>query len=239
MLLTIVAIAATGLAVAGSELAPSAESAGGSFGVLQLNLCNSGLAACYSGQARSGAITLINERRPSAVTLNEACEEDLRSIRAATGYVGVFTQSGSQLCTNGSRYGNAIVFPAGTRVGRAQVTEYVHQDSEVERRTLTCVPADGVSTCVTHLSSGGSRYAQAAEMAVVLARHAARGATVVGGDWNLTAPRAQGFVPAGLFRRGDGEVQHIAATDDFRFVREHRQGLPWTDHPAFEVYLRR
>lgn len=119
------------------------------------------------------------------------------------------------------------------------MTEYARQDPDVERRTLTCVPANGVTACVTHLSTETSRFSQATEMASIVRRHAARGATVLGGDWNIPFPGAQRYVPAGMFRKGDGDVQHIMATDDFGFVGTRKTSLAWTDHPAFEVRLRR
>ena len=215
--------------------------ASGSYRVLQINMCNSGAAPCYTGGAGAGAVELIKNRQPSVVTLNEVCRRDLGRIRRGTGYVGVFAQAGSRLCRNGSPFGNAVVLPAGTRLGRATITQYARQDPDIggERRTLICVPAAGVTACVTHLSDGPARFPQAAQMASVVARHAARGPTVLGGDWNIAFPEAQRHVPDRMFRKGDGAVQHIMATDGFGFVGSRNERMAWTDHPAFQVDLRR
>lgn len=217
--------------------APAADA--GQYRVLQINLCNSGEAPCYTGRAPSGAIALITSRRPAVVTLNEVCAPDLRAIRLGTGYVGVFTQSGSRRCRNGSRFGNAIAFPPGTRLGRPQRVEYANQDPDPERRTLTCVPANRVTACVTHLSTETPRFSQATQMFGIVGRHARRGATVAGGDWNIAFPIAQRYVPAGMFRKGDGDVQHVMVSDSFRFVGRRKQRVAWTDHPVFEVDLQR
>ena len=45
--------------------------------VLQLNLCNSGIAACYTGRSTAEAATVIHAEIPDLVTLNEICQGDL------------------------------------------------------------------------------------------------------------------------------------------------------------------
>ena len=45
--------------------------------VLQLNLCDSGYASCYSGRAVPAAAAVFRERRPDLVTLNEICSDDV------------------------------------------------------------------------------------------------------------------------------------------------------------------
>lgn len=63
---------------------------------------------------------------------------------------------------------------------------------------------------------------------------------MLGGDWNIEYPTAQDYVPAGMFRKGDGGVQHVMATSaHFGFDRTRVMELDWTDHPAFQVYLNR
>lgn len=122
------------------------------YSVLQINICNSGHTDCYTGEATARAGDLINARSPSVVTVNEMCASDGEPIRERTGYAGVFTQSGTQTCTNGSAYGNALLFPAGTSVGMPYRFTYNAQSDHTEHRTLTCVPAAGITACVTHLS---------------------------------------------------------------------------------------
>lgn len=227
------------LAVGYRTLVGAGDDHGDRYRVLQINLCNSGLAPCFTGDAVTGAIALIDERRPSVVTLNEACAPDLQRIEAETGYVSVFTQSGSRRCRNGALFGNGLAFPPGTAPDEPEVVEYTTQDADPERRTITCVPASGVTACVTHLSPVGPARAQASEMASVVARHAARGPTVVAGDWNLSAADAERYVPAGMFRTGDGSVQHVLATDGFRAGGTDTRRQGWTDHPVLQVDLRR
>ncbi len=51
-------------------------------------------------------------------------------------------------------------------------------------------------------------------------------------------PNAQKYVPAGMFRKGDGHLQHIMALSaHFGFKETPVMKLDWTDHPALQVYL--
>jgi hypothetical protein len=232
-----------------------------SYSVLQMNICNSGKAGCYTGMATAGAIDLINDRKPSVLTLNEACSSDWADIKARTGYDGVFTPSGSQTCTGGrGGYGNALLFPAGTSFSLILQIPYTCQyepkktmdekeqeceekgKEEKEKRTLTCAVAGGVTACVTHLDSKSPtvRAQQAQQMEDKVNDYAEQGPAVLGGDWNLKAKKAQEYVPAGMFRKGDGDVQHIMASHHFGFVRKEilDEPLRWTDHRALQVYLR-
>lgn len=101
-----------------------------------------------------------------------------------------------------------------------------------------CVDAGGVRVCVTHLDSRGKQGEQAQQMENVLAGYAHAGVrTLLAGDGNLEcggSPNAQDFVPAGMFRKGDGDVQHVMATQrHFGFVSTRRMRLNWIDHPGF------
>ncbi len=227
-----------------STVAPGSAAAAPSYSVLQINICNSGHADCYTGEATARAGDLVNARSPSVVTVNEMCASDRQPIRQRTGYVGVFTQSGSQTCTNGSAYGNALLFPAGTSVGTPYRLTYNTQNSHTEHRTLTCVPGGGVTACVTHLTFSASHAEDQAEtMKGVVGDYARQGPTVLGGDWNMTYggdPDAQDYVPAGMSRKGDGNVQHVMASSaHFGFTRTRVMQLDWTDHPGLQVYLTR
>src|SRR5262245_25680133 len=71
---------ATGSNPAGSPLAgPTPE--GGvpaePVRVLQLNLCGSGIAACYTGRSTAEAAAVIRAQTPDLVTLNEICQDDV------------------------------------------------------------------------------------------------------------------------------------------------------------------
>ena len=51
--------------------------------VLQMNLCNSGLAGCYTGHAVAAAAAVIRAEAPDVVTLNEVCQNDMAALQAA------------------------------------------------------------------------------------------------------------------------------------------------------------
>src|SRR3954471_14312830 len=62
----------------GSVSRPTAGPGGTTVRVLQLNLCNSGRAECYSGgRAIDMAVALIGRDRPDVVSLNEVCRGDV------------------------------------------------------------------------------------------------------------------------------------------------------------------
>jgi hypothetical protein len=233
------------LALGAGALLPGSAAAATSYSVLQINICNSGKADCYTGRATAQAGDLVKARKPSVVTVNEMCASDLGPIRDKTGYsdMNTFTQSGSQTCKNGSAYGNALLFPSGTSVGEPQRLTYNSQDSQTELRTLICAPANGVTVCVTHLSNHSAKSDQATQMKDVVGGYARQGPTVLGGDWNMAYggnPNAQNYVPAGMFRKGDGSVQHIMASSaHFGFTSTRVMKLDWTDHPGLQVYLTR
>ncbi|HZM82350.1 MAG TPA: hypothetical protein VFC19_42060 [Candidatus Limnocylindrales bacterium] len=48
-----------------------------SLTAVQMNLCNSGIAGCYTGRAGAKAAQTVLERVPALVTVNEACESDV------------------------------------------------------------------------------------------------------------------------------------------------------------------
>ena len=56
--------------------------------VLQLNLCNSGIAGCYTGRSMAAAAAVIRVEMPDLITLNEVCHDDLLALeRALAGVV--------------------------------------------------------------------------------------------------------------------------------------------------------
>ncbi len=134
------------------------------------------------------------------------------------------------------------MFAPGIRIDAIRRIRYAAQQGGAEKRTLMCVDGGGVRACVTHLDSKGKQGEQAQQMENVLAGHVRAGVpTLLGGDWNLRfggRPNAQDFVPGGMFRKGDGDVQHVLATQKhFGFVRTRTMRLDWTDHPGFQVYF--
>ena len=64
--------------------------AGSTYTLMQMNLCLSGLGACY-GQVAYPAVVEeasgpIREADPDAITFNEACGDDVAQIARRTGY---------------------------------------------------------------------------------------------------------------------------------------------------------
>jgi hypothetical protein len=235
-----------------------------SFSVLQLNLCNSGLARCYAGgRAVPEAADVIALTRPDAVTLDEICRHDLDPLVStmAAAFPGdipysrfqpVYAENGSVFpCRNGDQYGIGIVghLPANSPGTSSRGGEYPVQDTTSgERRVWECVYAIGSHyVCATHLSADdrGVAMAQCSYLlntAIPDTRALLGGyfPTVAAGDFNLKyggAPNVQNCVPAGWSRRGDGDVQHVIATTDYAFVSARKLRMIHTDHPGWLVTL--
>ncbi|WP_053720331.1 endonuclease/exonuclease/phosphatase family protein [Saccharothrix sp. NRRL B-16348] len=225
------------------------------FKVLQLNLCNSGVAGCYQGGLAVGeAVTMIQRRVPDVVSVNEVCLSDLPRLTAAVGATAEYrfafarrksTDSNIE-CTDGrGAYGSGIIVKEGIRTSGNGT--YTAQDSGNEVRAWACALSDvrGFTACTTHLSTTGTTaLAQCRELvpATVLSYDPTGSATtrhVVVGDLNLkyspgSATNAQNCVPSGWFRKGDGDVQHVIART-LTFVSTQVYAMSRTDHPAFVV----
>ena len=100
-----------------------------SLRVLQMNLCDSGLAHCYTGRSVPEASEVIRAETPDVVTVNEVCRDDVAALESAlTGsdgdggggggrgvVVSAFQaawdrRTGTALrCRNGRPYGIALV----------------------------------------------------------------------------------------------------------------------------------
>ena len=102
--------------------ATTAAPGGDATRVLQLNLCNSGLAGCFTGRAVDRAAAVIRAEEPDVVTLNEVCEGDVPVLERALADSGpggatlsAFRAAGDRRtggavrCRNGQRYGIGIV----------------------------------------------------------------------------------------------------------------------------------
>ena len=218
--------------------------------VLQLNLCHSGVAGCFKGDAvMTKAVAVISAVQPGLVTLNEVCRDDVPWLAGQTGALdhrftpALRADDTPVKCTNGDDYGNGLLswFPAEWDAPVTGV--YAAQSSMTERRVWICMGYTGFTGCTTHLStSGGTALAQC--MDVVggpLATAAAGGPAVLAGDWNLKYkgdPDAQDCVPGGFYRKGDGSVQHVIASDDLTFLETIVIDMDGTtDHPGLEVRL--
>jgi endonuclease/exonuclease/phosphatase family metal-dependent hydrolase len=257
-------------AVAGEPgTTPGASSLGdGGVRVLQMNLCDSGLARCYTGRSVAEAGGVIRAEAPDVVTLNEVCQDDLAPLeRALTdggggAAVAAFQPAwdrgtGAALrCRNGRPYGVALVLRSAGTAYEAVGGAYPMQDAgSAELRAWLCLgprtarPADAASltVCTTHLASGSPAvaHAQCAYLTgtvIPAVRARARSAPVVlGGDLNLRADGAHAgtCLPSGDRRADDGQVQHVVATPGLVPGPPRTIAMPATDHPGLLVTLTR
>ncbi len=247
----LVVLAAAALVV-GWPLAPRAT-ATAPFVVLQLNLCNGGFSPCFSGGKRSvdSAIALINDRQPDVVTLNEICARDITRMAQETGYRWQFMPVGTKgsgapyQCSDGrGDYGIAVISNPKRGAARDAVVkqQYAHQDGGNQQLGYLCAPFSEFEACTTTLSTAKAGIAalqQCQELADATRRH--NPATVLGGDFNLREqgnPDVRKCVPPGWFRHGDGDVQHVLATESrFTFGSAENLAVPGTDHPGLLVNL--
>jgi hypothetical protein len=77
---TVVGCLVAGLLVTGATTPGRGD---GVTRVLQLNLCNSGDAGCFTGRAVDRAAAVIRAEEPDVVTLNEVCRGDLPVLERA------------------------------------------------------------------------------------------------------------------------------------------------------------
>ncbi|WP_394846066.1 hypothetical protein LZC95_01220 [Pendulispora brunnea] len=259
---SLIALVALDLAMGGVSDAEAATP----FKVLQLNLCNSGLAGCYEdGKAIGEGIAKIDSERPDVVSVNEVCDDDVARMGNETGYTAYFfparKRTGSEtppppyFCKNGHQYGIGFLARPdhGDLVNSPQYRWYTNQDTgSSEMRVMACGEYSEFVFCTTHLATVGSiAMKQCQELMSEAVAHAAHKPTVVAGDLNMryqagTAPKAgpggspnvQACVPSGFFRKGDGSVQHIIAQQAaFGFSSTRTLSMSYTDHPAFVVNL--
>lgn len=244
---------------------PTTMPSGSPFRELQMNLCNSGQASCYrGGKSISEAKAVILRTAPDLVTVNEVCQPDvgalmsvMESMYPGDGVFSVFwpawqrSTNAAYPCTDGrGGYGIGLIghVPAAQWHGFTYAGGiYPDQDTSGEERAWTCAYAIGnYYGCTTHLadSDGPVALAQCTYLmnTAVPRMWTQNGShpTVVGGDLNLThggSPDVQDCVPAHWFRKGDGALQHVLATDDLTFVSSEKIHMTYTDHPAWLVSL--
>ncbi|MGB3444852.1 MAG: endonuclease/exonuclease/phosphatase family protein [Actinophytocola sp.] len=226
----------------------SPASAATTVKVLQLNICHSGAAGCYTGEAvMTKAVAVISSTRPQVLSVNEACSGDVERLRAAMGaaltrFAAAQRPDGSPVtCSNGQQYGNAIMVAEALAGGAGVSGRYTAQDGSSELRVWACLPAGALSACTTHLSarSGTTALAQCRELMTRAAGYTAEGPVVVSGDLNLRYqgnPDAQDCNRSGFYRKGDGSVQHVFASTNLTFVSTSKIDMAGTtDHPGLLV----
>jgi len=232
--------------------------------VLQMNLCSSGLARCYTGRSVTEAAAVIRADAPDVVTLNEVCQGDVDALgktmadlyRGAT-VVRAFkaapdrrTASATR-CRNGQPYGIGLLahIPAPYRGHTKYSGIYPTQDTgDPELRAWLCLYATGhFYACTTHLASTSSAIALAQcgyllDAAIPAVRTRGRyEPTVVGGDLNLRnggSADVRSCVPSGYPHNDDGAVQHVVATTDLTVSSSRLIDMNGTtDHPSLLVEL--
>jgi hypothetical protein len=226
--------------------------------VLQLNLCDSGIAGCYTGRAVAQAAAVLRAEAPDVVTLNEICRADLDVLARALAdahpggtVVPAFRAAvdrrtgGDFRCRNGQSYGIGVLVHGGP--GRGYATDggvYPVQDTrDPEERVWLCVhPTGDLYACTTHLASTSATVAldqcrYLLDTALPdLHRRAGYHPTVVGGDLNLGDVRP--CLPPGYAPRGDGGVQQVLVTGDLAVGSTATVGMAGTtDHPGLLVVL--
>jgi endonuclease/exonuclease/phosphatase family metal-dependent hydrolase len=248
----------------GSPAGEIEAGAPGTLRVLQLNLCDSGLAPCYTGRAAAEAARVIAAVRPDVVTLNEVCSDDVsmlaREFRqfdrngSVTARFEAVTRprAGGRVvrCRNGRPFGDGLLVHAPPPDRGDPVSHGRFRDQDVadsENRAWLCVHAVGhFLACTTHLASTNAgvaltqcRYLMDTAIPA-LTRHDRSAVVVVGADLNLRddqSPSPQACVPPGFVRADDGARQDVMATG-LRVVQTRTISMAGTtDHPALLVDL--
>jgi hypothetical protein len=233
-------------------VAPAAPAASGAtFTVMQMNLCLSGVAGCYAKVAYPAvvqeAVRRIHEAHPDAVTLNEACRNDVAHIARRTGYHVGFSRvlyRGKRLrCSRpGGRglFGDAVLTKATIERTDARTFE---AQAGIERRRWLCVTAGlDIDVCTAHLNTRSAREvagndAQCRELSTLLARRAARRAVIFAGDVN----RSDSCAPRGVWTRTDSAagqapgLQHVYGTAALGSPSAHVVPATYTDHDILLV----
>jgi endonuclease/exonuclease/phosphatase family metal-dependent hydrolase len=232
--------------------------------VLQMNLCNSGLAGCYTGRSVTAAAAVIRAQRPDVVTLNEICEGDVSVLGQAMAdlyrgarVVRAFKAApdrrtgGPTRCRNGQPFGVGLLthIPAPDQGYTTHSGIYPSQDTvDPEVRVWLCVHATRrFYGCATHLASTNSAVALAqcgyllSTAIPAIRTRGGYGPTLLGGDFNLTnhgAVDARSCVPPAYHHETDGSVQHVVATMDSTITSSRLIDMSGTtDHPSLLVAL--
>lgn len=212
---------------------------------LQLNLCDSGIAGCFTGRAVARAAALIKAYAPDVVTVNEVCRDDVTTLRAAFPDPSAVRSAFQPVpdrrtglatrCRDGQEYGIGVLMrSAGTATIHTGV--FPAQDpADPEKRVWLCLTADRYAACTTHLSDhdSGVAAAQGAHLLGAVVSSLPQ-PVLVGGDFNL---RRLDGVPAGLVTRTDGGLQYVLATQATVLRAERLDTAGTTDHPGLLVTL--
>jgi hypothetical protein len=238
------------ISASATPLSPPIRHPDNVYKALQINLCLSGTAGCYSRTAYPSVVDEAAEQvldhHPQAVTLNEACSEDAADLARRTGYQMRFTavlfRGASLPCVEPGRrgvFGLAVLTKDAISDWHDQA--FATQAGPEERRWLCVTSAQPITVCTAHLGTRGSAEerrandGECAELQGVLARYDKRATTVFGGDVN----RRELCAPATMWATEDAAatqlpgIQHIYGSDSLNGPSEAVQPATYTDHDFF------
>jgi hypothetical protein len=247
-------LALTGCSRSSGIAAAASPSPGSTYTLMQMNLCLSGLAACYAKVQYPAvveeAIARIRQARPDAATFNEACSGDVALIARRTGYHLRFSKViyyGKPLpCINpGGRglFGDAVLTKGAIESADSQ--PFAAQVGPERRQWLCASTRIRVDVCTAHLASPeadevAANAPQCAELGALLARRAVAGAVIFGGDVN----RRPSCAPLGFWTRTDRSghqdpgSQQVYGTGAFRSPSGRVVPAIHTDHDVLLVGAR-
>jgi len=233
--------------------------------VLQLNLCDSGIAPCFTGRSVSAAAAVIRADRPDVVTLNEVCREDVSELKralsgtdpnalVASAFRAVTDRptNGPFRCRNGQQYGNGILALLASSAASGYGTYggvYPTQDlRDPEERVWVCIHAPrAFYACSTHAASTSTTIALAqcryflAEAVPIMRAHGSDDPLILGADLNLRSddsPDPQSCLPAGYHRVDDGARQDVVTSPGLTVRSRALIDMHGTtDHPGLLVDL--
>jgi hypothetical protein len=233
--------------------------------LLQLNLCDSGIAACYTGRSTAEAATVIRAEIPDLVTLNEICQGDLPTLQRAlaeaipdarveSAFQGARDRRTGDVyrCRNGQPYGIGLISRWPSIPGSAAGAGiYPSQDTDdPEERAWLCLgvaASPAITVCTTHLAY--TKLDVAAAQCRYLFGTVIAGMrqpdppvpVVLGGDLNLGSGGEASLtscLPAASAVADDGGVQRVVATPEFVVSDSQNIDLSGTtDHPGLLVTL--
>jgi len=233
--------------------------------VLQLNLCSSGIAGCYTGRSTDQAAAVVRAEAPDLVTLNEVCQDDVADLERALAdavpdatVVSAFQPARNgrngepYRCRNGRQYGIGLVSRWPSLPGAAASGGiYPAQDrDDPEERAWLCLDAAAappVAVCTTHLAytkrevaAAQCRYLFETVIAEIRAR-VGTAPVVLGADLNLgsgDSPDLKACLPPHSALVDDGGPQHVIATPEYAVDNYKTIDLRGTtDHPGLLVAL--
>lgn len=237
---------------------PGVPARAATFVLLQMNLCNSGMAPqCYTfGKAVDEAADKIRRYPPDLVTLQEICSTDLYTSdgwgklgqamadvhggdKIAVDFIPAYNKITNDWyrCVNGGLFGNAMMHRGPSR--DLHYGWYTIQDPTDEGRAWLCttVIAGRLTGCTTHLSTDPAvTMRQCRELMSSLKAPMAMPGVIVAGDLNLLSRPGQpndvrNCAPAGYGIRSDNGRQHVFYNRGVRSAGGRAEAMRFTDHP--------